>query len=878
MRRWCARLRTSLRRERADREMAREIDAHLALLEEDLLSRGLTREQAHLVARRSFGGLDQVRERHRDERSLMWLEQLLQDIRHAGRGLRRSPGFCVVAVLSLAFGIGANTAIFTLVNGVLIRKLPVPEPHRIVQIGARGASPEFSIAAFSFPALRAIRAQKDIFTDIIGFSSTRAVLDIDGDSRSIELDMVTGSYFAFFGARPELGRLLTEEDDRVEGARAVCVISYRAWQSRFGANPAIVGRVIRLDGIPVEVVGVAPDSFVGPELQRRYEVWVPTALKSRMARRSRDSAFDIWLNALGRLAPGLSLASADARIKVASPTIDHALPKDRANSGLTYFIADAGRGFDSWRRTLKEPLAILMGGVSLVLLVACANLANLLLARANQRRQESALKRSLGINRLRLMRQALLETVMVAFGGGALALLLSHLLTRSLLSQFNLGNRYRTLEVSPDATVFAFTLATCVVTALIAGLYPAWRAAQTDAIAGLKGASTGVLSGRYVRRTLIVVQVALAVVLLFGATLFTRSLAKLKAIDLGYDLDHVLALELTLQNKSSRSQQLLETLERVRRLPDVESAAYAWPGVLSPSTTALGGMIRFGPTDSRDFGMVLTRSASPGLFTTLRTPIVRGRDFTPADLGGTSPVVIVNQSFASKAWPGENPIGRRFSVSGDAALEVIGVAADSKYQSIAEVPTPTIYQPFNYQHSVDVALQIRGRGSLGRLEREIRAIVRTSAPDCRISEAAGMETARDRQIAEPRILASLLNLFGALANVLALIGIYGLISYAVARRTREIGVRIAVGAPAGSLVWLFTRESMVLASIGMLLGLPPALLLANLAEKLLYKISTTDPWGIAVTVVVTIVGGILASYLPASRALRIDPMKALRCE
>jgi len=880
MRWFFARLSNFLNPERADRAMRCEMESHLALIEEDLVRRGMAPAEARVAARRSLGGLEPARERHREARSFVWLEQLAQDLRHALRNLARSPGFVAVAVVSLALGIGLNTAAFTLVNGILLKRLPVADPHRIVQLNGRIR--DFEGDVFSLPEWREIRRRREIFSDVIGFSSMPGLLEDNGNSQNIDLQMVTGSFFEFFHARPELGRLLDEEDDRVEGAHAVCVISDHLWREKFGGNSRVVDSMIRVGGVPLQVVGVVPPGFVGAELQRRYDVWVPTALRRDLARSTRESASGIWLRALGRLAPGIGLAQANARLQSASRAIEDALPNDRANKGMSYFLTDASKGFGTWRKALSDPLSILMGAVMVVLLVACANLANLLLVRTNERRRELSIKLSLGISRWRLLRQLLLETFALSCIGGMSALFLSNWMTDALVSFFNSGNRYNTLTVEPDASVFAFTLAACVVTALLAGLYPAWQASRADANAGLKGAPLFGINLSFMRRTLILVQVVLAVVLMFGASLFTHSLRNLKTIDLGYNVERVLTINLTARGRNPKAAvifpQLGEVLGRVRRIPGVDAAGYSWPGVLSQEMIGAFATVHGRSGDGRNLGTILRMSTSPGYFDTLHMPIVRGRDFTAADRDGSPLVAIVNQRFVARAWPGEDPIGKRFSAWGSQDIEVVGLVADSKYRLIREDASPTAYPPFAQVHGNEAVLQVRGHGSLTRLEREIRAIARTSAPGYQISGASSMEAVRDAQISKERALAFLSSLFAALADILALVGIYGLISYAAARRTREVGIRMAVGAQSRDMIWLFARESLALTAAGMVLGLPLALALARLVTKMLYQVSPADPWGIAATLTVFTLGGLLAAYLPARKAARVDPVQALRWE
>jgi predicted permease len=874
LRRLFAKLNNFFHRRRADQELDREIASHLALLEDEFLRRGLTPEDARLAARRAYGGVEQAKELHRDERSLFWLEQALQDLRHAWRSLRKSPTFVLVALLSLAFGIGVNTAIFTLVNGILLKTLPVAEPHRIVQLSAHLDT--FDSSGFSFPAFRELRRQSAIFQDAIAFRSNSGILDLGGDSHKIDLELVTGSYFLFFGARPSLGRLLDEEDDRVEGGHRVCVLSYQAWQTYFGGDPQVLTRTIRVNQTQLQVVGVAPPDLVGGELQRRYDAWVPTALAPTLSHHPRDTPNMIWLRILARLQPGISFTEAQARLAGVSRSIEDSLPKNRANAGAVYRIRDASKGIDDWRTSLRDPLLILMGAVTLVLLVACANLANLLLARTNERHQEFAIKLSLGISRWRLLRQLLLETLLLAFGGGSLAYFLSVALTRFLLDLFN--NRNQSLYVAPDRSGLLFTFLACILTALIAGLYPAWQASRTDAAPGLKGSLLHGVRRSLVRRSLILVQVTLAVVLLFGASLFTHSLRKLKVVNLGYDIDHLLSVEIGergmasfFTNAAAAHPALADVLARIRQLPDVESAAFSNIGVLSGSMMTDDVAVK---ELSRQIDEVGFLKVSPSYFATLRIPLFRGRDFTAADRRGAPPVAIVNQRLAAKL-SSQDPVGLHFG-RGNESIEIIGVAGNSKYQNVREDTKPIVYLAFDQEPSGGGALEIRCRGSLSQLEREVRQIVKSAAPDYEVSSVSTKALMRDSLISQDRLLTFLSSLFGVLGTVLALVGIYGLISYSVTRRTREIGIRMSIGAQRSDVLWLFLREATLLVAGGMLLGLPLALVLARFLRKMLFEVSTSDPLGISVTLVLLLLGGLFASFVPARRATRVNPVQALR--
>ncbi len=884
MHRWrqfFAKLSTMFHRGRAEKEIARDVESQLGMIEDQLQRRGVPAGNARLAARRAYGGVEQAKELARDELTFVWLEHLLQDVRHAFRSLSKSRAFVAVTLVSLGLGIGANTAIFTLVNGVLLKRLPVPDPDRIVQLQAR--LPQFESPGFSFPVFRELRRQTGIFADAIAFSGRPALAGMDGDSHPIDFELVTGSFFPFFGARPALGRLLDEEDDRVEGAHPVCVLSYQAWQTRFGGDPRVVGRTIRVEGVPLQVVGVAERKFVGPELQRRFDLWAPTALAGSFGV-PRESANWIWLHALARLKPGLSLPQAGARLAAASRGIEDALPKERANRGAVYQVRDASNGFDSWRSQLQDPLLVLMGAVILVLLVACANLANILVARAGARRQEFAIKLWLGISRGRLLRQLLLETFLLVSAGGTLGVLVSAALTNFLLDQFNSGNRFASLHVTPDARVLAFTFGVSILTALIAGLYPAWQASHTDGGAGLKAISLGRRRAGAVRRGLILVQVTAAVVLLFAASLFTHSLGKLKTIDLGYDIDRVLQVSIDASGPQKTIEPakappaLAEVLARVRQLPYVESAAFSVPGVLSGAMMA--GSLSATDTSGnvRNVDDVYFLFAGPRYFATMRLPLLRGRDFTQTDRSGSQPVLIVNQRLASLLWPGEVPIGKHIAGFDIKDLEVIGVVGNSKYQNVRETTKAIAYRCFDQTPLSSAALQLRYRGRASQVERDVRQIVKSAAPAYQVSNASTMELLRDSLIALERLLTFLSALFGALGLALALTGIYGLISYSVTQRTREIGIRVSVGARQIDVLRLFLRESLMLTAAGILLGIPIALQLTRLTRRMLFEVSTADPAGISVTLILILLGGALASIVPARRALRVNPVEALRCD
>ncbi len=877
IRRLFAKIAALIRRGRAEREMEREVASHLALLEDDLRGRGMSAEDARVAARRVYGGVERAKELHRDERSFVWIEQLMQDLRHAFRNLARSPGFTAVAVLSLACGIGVNTAIFTLANGILLEELPVRDAHRIVQVNARLDG--FTSSGFSYPAFRELRRQRKIFADVIGFWVAPVLLGSPGDQSRADLELATGSYFSFFDARPALGRLLTEEDDRVEGGGAVCVLSYRTWVTRFGGSADVIGRKVAVDGVPLQVVGVAAPDFVGPELQRQADLWAPTAVKSALFDAPRDAPYWIWIKLLGRLAPGVSLAEARGRLAAASQGIEQALPKDRANTGAIYELQDGSKGFDRWRTPLHEPLMLLVTAVCLVLLIACANVANLMLARGSERRQEFAIKLAVGIAPGRLLRQLLAETVLLAAAGGVAGIASSFLLIRFLLDLFNTGNFYIPLEVTPDSSAWFFTCMACLLATLLSGLYPAWQASRTAAASSLRPGPAGAGRG-WVRKALIVSQVALAVVLLFGASLFTHSLRKLKTLPLGYEIDRVLAVDFGPRGPVKQAPRvpapaIEDALARVRALPSVEAAGYASPGLLSGVMMAGDASARDSSGAERKIDGVHFLAASPGYLRAMRVRILRGRDFSLAERPNSPARALINERLASMLWPGADPVGRQIRLDRD-SVEVIGVVGNTKYAEVREELRPMMFLRFDPNRRENITLAIRCRGSAAAVEREVRNILKSAVPGLQVNRTVTMERLRDGDIARDRLLAFLCNLFGALGGGLALVGIYGLISYAVARRIREVGIRVSIGAQRADVLWLFIRETLALTAAGVVIGLPIALQLAAAAKKMLFEVPAHDPVAIGVTLVMMAFGGIVACAIPARKAARINPVQALR--
>ena len=584
----------------------------------------------------------------------------------------------------------------------------------------------------------------------------------------------------------------------------------------------------------------------------------------------------------------MSVVEARARLKAVSNGINEVLPKERANADALFDFVEGSKGDDSFRTPLRQPLIVLMGAVGLVLLIACANLTNLLLARGNERAQEFSVKLSLGISRMRLMRQLLVESLLLTLAGGVAAILTARELITVLLRFFNSGeNASSNLVVSIDSSVLASTLGVCAFITIVVGLYPAWAAIQTDITPSLKGGSPSGVQKRIVRRAMIVVQISLAVVLLFSASIFSHSLRKLKTVNLGFDIEHMAVIDIAYRGQEPFAHALhyasavRAVLDRTRELPGVESADLANPSMLSGSSMtsdveAHGNSVAGSTRKIENTYFVF---ASPRHFSTLRMPLLRGRDFTDRDRKGSAAVAIINERLASLLWPGQDPLGKQ--IIGGWNREnpmVVGVVGNSKYANVREQLKPIVYEPLAQMPEIAASLEIRSRLPLARIEFQVRHLVHALAPAYQVDNVSTMELLRDHLIAQDRLLTFLSVLFGLLGTALALVGIYGLISYSVTRRTREIGIRMSIGAQRCEVLLLFLREVLLLAAFGAALGLPLALTLSKPLEHFLYEVPAADPLGIGITLLLIVLGSLVASFVPAQRATRVDPVEALRYE
>jgi predicted permease len=798
---------------------------------------------------------------------------LAQDVRFALRGLRRNPGFTAVAVATLALGIGANSAIFSVVQAVLLRPLPYQEPQRLVAVLQDGRGP---VSPANFLDLR---AQNSVFQQLAAAQAWQATLTGAGPPEAVRALQLTADLFSVLGVPAARGRTLVAGDD-APGAGRVVVIGHQLWQRRFGGDPGLLGRALLINGESHTVVGIMPPTFqFAPFWIMDTELWVPLDLAARRADRSGAS-----LRLFARRAPQVSLAQAQAQVDTLGRRLAQQFPDD--NKGLRLQVVPL---HDRAVGQVRRALLVLLGCVSFVLLIACANVANLTLARASARRKEIAVRASLGASRSRLVRQLLTESVVLALAGGALGLLLAAG-SIDLLITLAPANLPRLQTVTLDGPVLAFTLAVALGTGLVFGLAPALALTRADPGAGLRQSSRGATEGsrRHGLRSLLVVsQVALALMLLVGAGLLLRSFQRLLAVDAGFDARHVLSAVVPLadpryQEPARRAAFYQDLVGRVRALPGVEAVGATNHLPIGGDIWGLSYTIEGAPPPAPgDEPSAIYRTIAPGYLRALGMSLLRGRDFHDADRPETPGVAIVNQAFARQAWPGQDPLGKRIRVEdgGPNPRAIVGVVKDTRQRDWTAAPTPEMYLAFlQNPPSRGLTLVVRAAGDpltlAPALERQVWAI----DPNLAVVQVRSMEEVVAQAIGQPRFNLLLLNAFAALALLLAAVGIYGVMAYAVHRRTQELGIRLALGAQTRDLRRLVVGQGMALAAVGVALGLAAAFGTTHIMQAMLFEVTPTDPPTFLAISTLLLTVALLATYLPARRATRIDPLTALRAE
>jgi predicted permease len=841
-----------------------------------------------------------------------WEDEMIQDLRFAVRMLIKNKGFALVAAISLALGIGANTAIFSLINALMLRMLPVKNAHELVlfKVVGSGSAPGFGYN-FNYPLYEMFRDQNRSFTGIVaGANAGRARLlgpEAGAMVESVQQQRVSGNFFSALGVNPVLGRALNEADDNPANTQPGAVISYEYWQRRFGLDPNVVGRQITLNTTALTIVGVAPPGFFGFEVGARPELWWPIkAIKDPNL--SRESSH--WIRVIGRLGPGVSLQRAQAEMEaifqtqvneVAARATNWTAVQRRNHFERHVSMEAGGAGYTRLRQQFRQPLFILMATVGLVLLIACVNVANLLLARAAARRKEIAVRLALGAGRFRLLRQLLTESVLLSVLGGAAGLPVANLCLRGLVSY--LPRQTQTaLDVAPDARVMAFTLVVSVLTGVLFGLAPAWQATRlslTDSLKDKTGAGAS-RSRLALNKTLVVTQVALSLFLLIGAGLFARSLRNLRTLDVGMNYEHIVQFSLDLGggfDAQRRSDLYKQALSRLEALPGVQSATLLYFSLLSGGGIGLTVNVP-GYAPSPDENLECNVMAvGPRFFETMKMPILAGRDFGPQDErpapgnqpaapvpqnpGSQAPLsVVINRAMARYFFGDENPVGKRFNLKGNGQpYEIIGVTRDAKYLNLREKPPRTYYlYYFQLPERENMTIQFRGAGESAEYAAAIGRLARELNPRAQVVGLQMMTDVVDESLMQERFIAQSATAFSLFALLLACVGLYGVMSYAVARRTSEIGVRMALGARTRDVIILVMREVSLLVGLGVVIGLAAALATTRYVSSLLFDLSPTDPGAIALATALMIGVAALAGYLPARRAAKVDPMVALRQE
>jgi predicted permease len=834
------------------------------------------------------------------------MRTLLQDLQYALRMLRKSPAFTAVAVMTLALGIGANTAIFSLVNAVMLKMLPVKDPGELVVVGDpkdvhHRSMGDPSVELFSYPLYRDLSSGNGVFSGILASGEAHRLRITPADSSTQIAGgatgvLVSGNYFSVLGVNALYGRVLTADDDTAPGAHPLAVVSYAFWKEHLGQTPDAVGRVIRINDSSFTIIGVTPPGFFGDTVGDQQDLWIPVTMQQQVitGRKWLDSYESSWLHCIARLKPGVSVEQARANLNVllqqmVQGSLGAKLNKDdRENLKQSKIkVTAGGGGFSQLRGDFEQPLVLLMTIVGLVLVIACVNVANLLLARAAARQKEIAVRMAIGAAPGRVIRQLLTESVFLAFAGGAFGLLIAHWGTAALLRL----SRTNELEASPDLRVFAFTAAVCFLTGILFGLIPALRSRNVSVALTLKSGAQSGSGGRggwNWGKALVTGQVALSLLILFAAGLLVRSLQNIRNVDLGYSREHILVVStdpLSAGYDQLRITQFGNELSaQFANIPGVRAATYSKNGLFSGSDSSNSIKVEgYIPKSGEDTDAAYDE-VGPNYFSAVGIPLLLGRDIGSQDTQASSKVAVVNETMAKFYFGAANPIGRKFSIDSpetkNQPVEIVGVARDARDHELKEAVRSRFYVPaaqlslpnpvFNFE--------IKTVGNPLAVAESVRKQIKSFDPKVPVYRVQTVNEATENQIRQEVLIAKLSSFFAGLALLLAAIGLYGVLSYSVAGRTREIGVRMALGAQRGRVLQMVFREAGKLVLFGVLLGIPAAFLSSRLFSSMLYGLSRTDPAAMAIVIAILVAIALLASYIPARRATKVDPMIALRYE
>jgi predicted permease len=893
--RWKAGLRSLFRKTQSERELSEELGGHIERQAEQNLRLGMSPAEARLAARRAFGGVEQAKEQSRDARGLRWVEDLWQDLRYGARMLARQRGFTLAAGVTLALGVGANSVIFNLVNGLLLRPLPVEKPEQLAAVYTSDFS-STQYGASSYPDYVDFRDRNQVFSTMAAYMPTPFSLNIDGSNERAFGEIVSGNYFSTLGVAPVLGRGFLPEEDRTPGERPVAVISHKLWQNRFGGDPAVVGRIVKLNGYPFTIVGVAPKNFSGLIRGIGMELWVPAMMMKQALPGSNglEERGSRSLFVMGRLKPGVTLEQARGNFRNIAGQLFKEWPQGWNNirnepRAITLLPESEARVMPDFRLPLMLFMAMLMTVVGLVLLIACANVANMLLARATTRRKEIAVRLSLGAGRGRLIRQFITESVLLSLLGGAAGLLIARWATGLLMAFKPPAPVPIEIDLGADWRVFGFTFALALLTGVLFGLAPALAASRPDLATALKDESGAGSNRGRLRNALVVAQVAISLLLLICSGLFLRGLRNADAIDPGFKTENLLlmSMDLQLQGYTEKTGPIFtdQLLDRVRALPRVESASLAEYLPLGLGGARRGVTIEGYAARPGESTEINCTAVSANYFESLRIPLLQGRAFTERDRQGTPGVVMINEAFAHRYWPGQNPIGKRIQLGmgqsgSDSSFnqEVVGVVKDGKYVILGEEATPFFYMNLAQQYQSSPTLIVRTRGNPIDVIPWVRNEAAVLDKSLAFYDVKTMRQHLGLALLPARLAGSVLGVFGFVALLLASAGIYGVMAYSVVQRTREIGVRIALGANTRALLNLMVKQGMTLALIGVSIGLLASFALTRLMKTLLFNVSPTDPLTFFFITLLLSLVALVACWIPARRATKVDPIIALRAE
>lgn len=876
------RLRSLLRRSQQESELRREIEIHLEQLTRELIADGMSPSEARREATRRFGPIEVTKENCRDELRVGFVEDMFKDMLFSMRLFRKSPTFTLTAIISLALGIGANVAIFQLFEAVRLRSLPVEHPEQLVSVHiiGEGRSGNFRgrNSQFTNSVWEELRRRQRGFAGLLAYGDTPVNLAPSGEMRNVEGLWVSGSFFSVLGVEPYLGRLLSTIDDRPGCGWPGVVISHAFWQREFGGDENVLARTLTIDGPPVPIIGVTPPEFFGVEVGRRFDVAMPIC---SVAASDLNNRMFWFLSVMGRLKPGVSEAAVRADLtSISAGIFESTIPPYQPAEQARYaklrldFKARAG-GQSEFRDAFAQPLMLLLCMVMSVLLLACANLANMMLARATAREHEFAIRKSLGASRWRLIRQVLLESLLLSIAGAGLGAMVAPGINRVLVSMLSTARDPIFLPLEPNWRLLAYTIAAAVAATISFGLAPAFRAGRTEA----RGASASREKLMF-RQVLLAVQVGLCMVLLTGALLFSRSFQNLLTAETGFEPRGILVVNTYLDARHypvDRRRPVIENLqERLRAVPGVAGVARSYVIPISGSGWDRG--VRLNATDApREVNLT---SISEGYFGVMHTPMLAGRDFNTTDRTTTKPVAIVNQTFAKTFFGGRNPVGKIFRLDGpEPPFEIIGLVGNAKYRDLSEEFSPIVYLSANQEAAprTTVRYLVRSTSSPEALMNPIRQVVAGVDPQLSMRFAV-LEAQLKESILRERLMATLTTAFGVLGAMVALTGVFGVTAYVVARRYREFGVRIALGATRGGIIRMVLGELALVLLAGVIVGGVVAVVAGQAASTLLYGVKPHDATTMLIVIVLLGSGGLIAGLIPALRASSVAPVEALRVE